>query len=89
MLGSAAVAVTFSERLFGAFALSIPMFVAASTFGAVNGVLLTSSRSVNINLSFDRNIHSSELFLTKKTVCILFGFIKLIFLYGNWKLKVD
>ncbi|CAG9569180.1 unnamed protein product [Danaus chrysippus] len=44
VLGSAAVAVTFSERLFGAFALSIPMFVAASTFGAVNGVLLTSSR---------------------------------------------
>ncbi|KOB78217.1 UDP-N-acetylglucosamine 1-carboxyvinyltransferase [Operophtera brumata] len=44
VLGSAAVAVTFAERLFGYFALSIPLFVAASTFGAVNGVLLTSSR---------------------------------------------
>ncbi|XP_049880694.1 Y+L amino acid transporter 2 isoform X2 [Pectinophora gossypiella] len=44
VLGSAAVAVTFAERLFGWFALSIPLFVAASTFGAVNGVLLTSSR---------------------------------------------
>ncbi|GBP19323.1 Y+L amino acid transporter 2 [Eumeta japonica] len=44
VLGSAAVAVTFAERLFGVFALSIPLFVAASTFGAVNGVLLTSSR---------------------------------------------
>ncbi|CAH0697017.1 unnamed protein product [Spodoptera exigua] len=44
VLGSAAVAVTFTERLFGWFALSIPLFVAASTFGAVNGVLLTSSR---------------------------------------------
>ncbi|XP_063389290.1 large neutral amino acids transporter small subunit 1 [Cydia fagiglandana] len=44
MLGTPAVAVMFAERLFGAFALSIPLFVAASTFGAVNGVLLTSSR---------------------------------------------
>ncbi|XP_023935482.1 large neutral amino acids transporter small subunit 1 [Bicyclus anynana] len=44
VLGSTAVAVTFAERLFGWFALSIPLFVAASTFGAVNGVLLTSSR---------------------------------------------
>ncbi|KAL0811531.1 hypothetical protein ABMA28_009919 [Loxostege sticticalis] len=44
VLGSAAVAVTFAERLFGWFALIIPLFVAASTFGAVNGVLLTSSR---------------------------------------------
>ncbi|KAJ0170756.1 hypothetical protein K1T71_013528 [Dendrolimus kikuchii] len=44
VLGSAAVAVTFAERILGWFALSIPLFVAASTFGAVNGVLLTSSR---------------------------------------------
>lgn len=51
VLGSAAVAVTFAERLFGSFALVIPLFVAASTFGAVNGVLLTSSRWVNNKLS--------------------------------------
>ncbi|CAK1540931.1 unnamed protein product [Leptosia nina] len=44
VLGSPAVAVTFAERLFDWFALALPVFVAASTFGAVNGVLLTSSR---------------------------------------------
>lgn len=44
VLGSSAVAVTFAERLFGSFAWIIPVFVAMSTFGAVNGILLTSSR---------------------------------------------
>jgi len=44
VLGSSAVAVTFAERLYGHFAWIIPVFVAMSTFGAVNGVLLTSSR---------------------------------------------
>ncbi|XP_031640872.1 large neutral amino acids transporter small subunit 2 isoform X1 [Contarinia nasturtii] len=44
VLKSSAVAVTFAERAFGPFAWTIPVFVALSTFGAVNGILLTSSR---------------------------------------------
>jgi len=44
VLGSEAVAVTFAERMFGHFAFLIPIFVAMSTFGGVNGILLTSSR---------------------------------------------
>merc|ERR1711990_1314309 len=44
VLGSEAVAVTFAERMFGPVAFLIPIFVAMSTFGGVNGILLTSSR---------------------------------------------
>ncbi|XP_037890793.1 Y+L amino acid transporter 2 isoform X2 [Glossina fuscipes] len=44
VLGSQAVAVTYAERAFGVIAWTIPVFVALSTFGAVNGILLTSSR---------------------------------------------
>lgn len=44
VLSSGAVAVTFAERLFGHWSLVVPIFVAMSTFGGVNGILLTSSR---------------------------------------------
>merc|ERR1712128_275838 len=44
VLGSEAVAVTFAETLYWPFAFLIPVFVAMSTFGGVNGILLPSSR---------------------------------------------
>lgn len=44
VLASEAVAITYADRIFGEWGWCIPIFVAISTFGAVNGVLLTSSR---------------------------------------------
>jgi len=44
VLGSEAVAVMFASRLYGSFAFLIPIAVAMSTFGGVNGILLTASR---------------------------------------------
>lgn len=44
VLGSEAVAVTFADHLYGKAAFLIPIFVALSTFGTVNGILFTSAR---------------------------------------------
>lgn len=44
MIESQAVACVFAKRLFGVMAWTMPIFVALSTFGGVNGVLFTSAR---------------------------------------------
>ncbi|XP_061696617.1 asc-type amino acid transporter 1 [Syngnathoides biaculeatus] len=44
LLSSNAVAVTFGEKLLGTFSAIMPISVALSTFGGINGYLFTSSR---------------------------------------------
>ncbi|KAM4621381.1 cystine/glutamate transporter [Polymixia lowei] len=44
LLASQAVAVTFAERLMGKFSMAVPVFVALSCFGSMNGCLFAFSR---------------------------------------------
>ncbi|XP_069112800.1 Y+L amino acid transporter 2-like [Argopecten irradians] len=44
MLKSDAIAVTFADRTLGVMAWTMPVFVACSTFGGLNGAIFTSAR---------------------------------------------
>nr|CAD7440241.1 unnamed protein product [Timema bartmani] len=41
---SSVVSVTFGDKMFGSMSWTVPVFVALSTFGGVNGILFTSAR---------------------------------------------
>ncbi|KAL3282783.1 hypothetical protein HHI36_005950 [Cryptolaemus montrouzieri] len=44
ILSSEAVAVTFGNKMLGMFSLCVPLFVAISTFGSLNGAIFASAR---------------------------------------------
>uniref|UniRef100_A0A6P7H166 Large neutral amino acids transporter small subunit 1-like n=1 Tax=Diabrotica virgifera virgifera TaxID=50390 RepID=A0A6P7H166_DIAVI len=44
VLASEAVAVTFGDKILGMFSFLMPLFVACSTFGSLNGAIFASSR---------------------------------------------
>lgn len=85
MLDSPAVAVTFANRLYGPFWWIMPIFVAFSTIGSANGVILTSSRLFFVG---GRNGHMPEVLTminenkrTPMPAVILTGFLSLLFLF--------
>lgn len=47
LLESKAIAVTFANRYYGPVAFIMPILVAGSCFGTVNGVMFTSSRLIS------------------------------------------
>ncbi len=56
LLESPAVAVTFANRFYGVMAWIMPILVACSCFGTVNGVMLTSSRC-QLQYDYDHIYH--------------------------------
>lgn len=57
MIDSEAVAVTFGNRILGAFAWLMPLSVTISTFGSANGTLFAAGRYVVNNQIFMRIFH--------------------------------
>uniref|UniRef100_A0A915KEY1 Uncharacterized protein n=1 Tax=Romanomermis culicivorax TaxID=13658 RepID=A0A915KEY1_ROMCU len=85
MLDSKAVAVTFANRLYGPMWWIMPLFVAFSTIGSANGVVLTSSRLFFVG---GRNGHMPEVLTmihedrrTPIPAVIITGILSLLFLF--------
>lgn len=86
MLASNAVAVTFAEKIVGKYAWIVSIFVALSTFGFVNSILLSTSRIIFgaarnnhmptilafINIKFLTPIVSVTFMSVATLICLLF-----------------
>ncbi|XP_064611032.1 large neutral amino acids transporter small subunit 1-like [Liolophura sinensis] len=87
MMESNAVAVTFGDKVFGVMAWIIPVFVALSTFGGVNGMLFTSGRLFYVGA---REGHLPDFFamiqrkrFTPMPAILFTGVISLLYLISN------
>jgi amino acid transporter len=84
IITASAVAVTFSQRLYGVMWWIMPVFVALSTFGGVNGILFTTARLFFVG---SREGHMPQVLsmvqiqrMTPAPAVIFMGFSSLIYL---------
>ena len=87
LLHSPAVAVDFADRMFGVMSWVMPIFVALSTFGGVNGMILVSSRLFFVGA---REGHMPDVLtyvsvtrLTPIPACVFTGFLSCLYLASS------
>ncbi|ESP04986.1 hypothetical protein LOTGIDRAFT_184960 [Lottia gigantea] len=87
ILGGAAVAVMFSKRLYTVMWWIMPVFVALSTFGGVNGILFTTARLFYVG---GREGHMPQVLsmvsiqrLTPMPAVMFMGFLSMLYLFSS------
>jgi len=87
LLTSPAVAVTFADRMFGVMSWVMPIFVALSTFGGVNGMILVSSRLFFVGAREghmpDVLTYVSVTYLTPIPACLFTGLLSCLYLSSS------